>query len=350
MTATTWPEVLGALVARRRPDRRRRPPGRWARSSPARPPRPRSPASRWRCGPRARPSTRSPAWSTRCTPHATPLVGARPAARRRRHRRRPVDVGQHLHDGRDRRRRRRGPGRQARQPRRPRRKSGSRRRARGARHPARPARRTGSPRWPRRPASPSASPPPSTRRCGTPPCPRRELGIATTFNFLGPLANPARPAAQAIGCADPRMAPVMAGVFAAPRRRRLGLPRRRRPRRADHHDDLAGVGGRTTARSRTATVDPRDLGHRRRHRPRPCAAATRRYNADVVRRLLGGRAGRRSATPCCSTPAPRWRCTTRRSAPVDGRAGRRRSRGPARPSTPVPRAATLDRWVAASAG
>ena len=45
--------------------------------------------------------------------------------------------------------------------------------------------------------------------------PRRELAIATVFNFLGPLANPARPAAQAIGCADPRMAPLMAGVFAA---------------------------------------------------------------------------------------------------------------------------------------
>lgn len=44
--------------------------------------------------------------------------------------------------------------------------------------------------------------------------PRRELGIGTTFNVLGPLANPARPGAQAIGCADPRMAPVMAGVFA----------------------------------------------------------------------------------------------------------------------------------------
>src|SRR5690242_6314655 len=29
--------------------------------------------------------------------------------------------------------------------------------------------------------------------------PRRELGIATTFNFLGPLANPVQPAAQAIG-------------------------------------------------------------------------------------------------------------------------------------------------------
>ncbi len=45
--------------------------------------------------------------------------------------------------------------------------------------------------------------------------PRRELGIGTTFNFLGPLTNPSRPAAQAIGCADARMAPVMAGVFAA---------------------------------------------------------------------------------------------------------------------------------------
>ena len=44
--------------------------------------------------------------------------------------------------------------------------------------------------------------------------PRRELGIGTSFNFLGPLANPVKPAAQAIGCADPRMAPVMAGVFA----------------------------------------------------------------------------------------------------------------------------------------
>ncbi|MEE3126063.1 MAG: anthranilate phosphoribosyltransferase, partial [Actinomycetota bacterium] len=44
---------------------------------------------------------------------------------------------------------------------------------------------------------------------------RRELGIATAFNLLGPLSNPARPAAQAIGCADPRMAPVMAGVYAA---------------------------------------------------------------------------------------------------------------------------------------
>ena len=45
--------------------------------------------------------------------------------------------------------------------------------------------------------------------------PRRELGIATTFNILGPLANPARPQAMAVGCADVRMAPVMAGVLAS---------------------------------------------------------------------------------------------------------------------------------------
>jgi anthranilate phosphoribosyltransferase len=44
---------------------------------------------------------------------------------------------------------------------------------------------------------------------------RRELGIPTVFNFLGPLTNPAQPAAQAVGVADARMAPVMAGVLAA---------------------------------------------------------------------------------------------------------------------------------------
>lgn len=44
--------------------------------------------------------------------------------------------------------------------------------------------------------------------------PRRELGVATTFNILGPLANPARPAAQAVGVADARMAGLIADVLA----------------------------------------------------------------------------------------------------------------------------------------
>jgi anthranilate phosphoribosyltransferase len=43
---------------------------------------------------------------------------------------------------------------------------------------------------------------------------RRELGVPTFFNVLGPLTNPARPTAAAVGCFDLRMAPVMAEVFA----------------------------------------------------------------------------------------------------------------------------------------
>src|SRR5450759_1545895 len=43
---------------------------------------------------------------------------------------------------------------------------------------------------------------------------RRDLGIATAFNFLGPLTNPAQPTYAAVGVADARMAPLIAGVFA----------------------------------------------------------------------------------------------------------------------------------------
>jgi anthranilate phosphoribosyltransferase len=44
---------------------------------------------------------------------------------------------------------------------------------------------------------------------------RSELGVPTFFNVLGPLTNPAQPAAQALGVADERLAEVMAGVLAA---------------------------------------------------------------------------------------------------------------------------------------
>ncbi|THV38602.1 anthranilate phosphoribosyltransferase [Glycomyces buryatensis] len=43
---------------------------------------------------------------------------------------------------------------------------------------------------------------------------RSALGIPTVFNLLGPLTNPGQPAAGLIGCADPKMAPLMAEVFA----------------------------------------------------------------------------------------------------------------------------------------
>src|SRR5580658_1718459 len=43
---------------------------------------------------------------------------------------------------------------------------------------------------------------------------RSELGVPTVFNFLGPVANPARPTAQAVGVFDPVMGGVIAGVLA----------------------------------------------------------------------------------------------------------------------------------------
>lgn len=43
---------------------------------------------------------------------------------------------------------------------------------------------------------------------------RRELGFPTIFNVLGPLTNPARPRASAIGVARAPVAPLVAGVFA----------------------------------------------------------------------------------------------------------------------------------------
>lgn len=119
--------------------------------------------------------------------------------------------------------------------------------------------------------------------------PRRELGIATVFNFLGPLANPARPAAQAVGVSDLRMAPVMAGVLADRRASALVF------RGEDGLDELT-----TTAVNDVWTVrdgrvnavrfDARDLGLAR------TAVSDLRggdadYNAAVARAVLGGDTG-----------------------------------------------------------
>jgi anthranilate phosphoribosyltransferase len=42
---------------------------------------------------------------------------------------------------------------------------------------------------------------------------RRELGISTLFNVLGPLVNPARPEASAVGVANLERVPLIVGVF-----------------------------------------------------------------------------------------------------------------------------------------
>ncbi|TFV58506.1 anthranilate phosphoribosyltransferase [Geodermatophilus sp. DF01-2] len=119
--------------------------------------------------------------------------------------------------------------------------------------------------------------------------PRREMGIGTVFNFLGPLANPARPAAAAIGCADARMAPVLAEVLARRGTRALVF------RGDDGLDEL------TTATTSSAwvvrdgevvpdRVDPAALGV-----PLSPADALRggdpAFNADVFRRVVDGEPG-----------------------------------------------------------
>jgi anthranilate phosphoribosyltransferase len=119
--------------------------------------------------------------------------------------------------------------------------------------------------------------------------PRRELGIGTTFNFLGPLANPARPVAQAIGCADTRMAPLMAGVFA-----RRGVDAWVF-RGDDGLDELT-----TTTTSHVWVVDggdvtelvvaPEELGLSR-GTSEGLRGGDAAYNADVVRRLVAGERG-----------------------------------------------------------
>lgn len=44
---------------------------------------------------------------------------------------------------------------------------------------------------------------------------RKGLGIPTVMNILGPITNPARPKASAVGVADATVAPTVAGVFAS---------------------------------------------------------------------------------------------------------------------------------------
>ena len=118
---------------------------------------------------------------------------------------------------------------------------------------------------------------------------RRELGVGTTFNFLGPLAHPARPAAQAIGCADLRVAPLMAGVFA-----RRGVDAWVF-RGDDGLDELtttttSQVWAVEDGQVRQHTVDPTrfGLGGGTAEGLRGRDAA---YNAGVIRRLVAGEPG-----------------------------------------------------------
>jgi anthranilate phosphoribosyltransferase len=118
---------------------------------------------------------------------------------------------------------------------------------------------------------------------------RRELGVATVFNFLGPLANPAQPAAQAVGVADPRMAGVIAQVLADRGRTALVF------RGDDGLDELTPCAPSQVwmVRDGTVTVEkvaPEDVGIQR-AQVDALRGADAPYNADVTRRFLAGEPG-----------------------------------------------------------
>ncbi|MFI7023613.1 anthranilate phosphoribosyltransferase [Micromonospora sp. NPDC049900] len=170
---------------------------------------------------------------------------------------------------------------------------------------------------------------------------RRELGVPTAFNFLGPLTNPARPRAGAVGCFDSTMAPVMAAVFAA---------------RGDSVVVMRGEDGLdefTTAAPtrfwiaqggtvRETVVDATDLGI-----PRAALSDLRggdaAHNADVARRLLAGEPG-----PVRDAVLVNAAAALATQGPLDGDLTDALRAGLARATESIDSgtaARTLDRWI-----
>jgi anthranilate phosphoribosyltransferase len=140
---------------------------------------------------------------------------------------------------------------------------------------------------------------PAMRHAGPP---RRELGIATAFNFLGPLANPAGVRRLMIGVADPSMSERMVGVLAARGSERVLVV---------HGDDgLDELTVSTTSavvelrdgEVREYTVDPKELGIT----PAPTEALVGgdpATNAELARRVLAGDDGPHRDVVCLNAAA-----------------------------------------------
>jgi anthranilate phosphoribosyltransferase len=118
---------------------------------------------------------------------------------------------------------------------------------------------------------------------------RADLGIGTAFNFLGPLTNPAQPTYAAVGVADARMAPLMAGVFAGRLKDAVVF-------RGD--DGLDELTISTTSRVwwvrsgivREYSLDPRSVGLEL-HPLETLRGADAAFNAQVVRDVFAGAMG-----------------------------------------------------------
>ncbi|MFI1193893.1 anthranilate phosphoribosyltransferase [Micromonospora sp. NPDC020750] len=170
---------------------------------------------------------------------------------------------------------------------------------------------------------------------------RRELGVPTFFNFLGPLTNPARPRAGAVGCFDLRMAPVMAAVFAGRGDSVLVL------RGEDGLDEFTTaaptrVWAAQAGTVREAVVDATDLGV-----PRSTLAELRggdaTYNAGVARRLLAGETG-----PVRDAVLVNAAAALATQGPLDGDLVEALRAGMARAAESIDSgaaAASLDRWI-----
>jgi anthranilate phosphoribosyltransferase len=175
--------------------------------------------------------------------------------------------------------------------------------------------------------------------------PRREMGIGTVFNFLGPLTNPAAPTAHAVGVADRRMAPVVAGVFAGRGDRALVF------RGDDGLDELTTTttssvwvvrdGGITET-----VVDPAALGIAP-AQPDDLRGGDPAHNAGVARRLFAAEAGAVRDAVVLNAAAGLVAFEGPDAAALDAQLVAAMARCAAALDTGAA-AATLDAWVAAS--
>lgn len=118
---------------------------------------------------------------------------------------------------------------------------------------------------------------------------RRELGVPTIFNVLGPLCNPARPEASAVGVAQLDRVPLITGVFRTRDATALVF------RGDDGLDELTTTGhSHIWEVSRGQIVehdlDPTDLGIKRSHLD-DFRGGEPSYNAQVLKDTLTGKSG-----------------------------------------------------------
>ncbi|BDI22433.1 anthranilate phosphoribosyltransferase [Herbiconiux sp. L3-i23] len=118
---------------------------------------------------------------------------------------------------------------------------------------------------------------------------RADVGVPTVFNFLGPLCNPARPEASAVGVARAEVAPLIAGVFQTRGATALVF------RGDDGLDELSTTGHShiwevSGGRIIEHDLDPRELGIRRASLA-DLVGGTPDENAAVLRRTLEGEQG-----------------------------------------------------------